>query len=266
MKTRFAPSPTGYLHKGHIWSALCVSAVAKARGASVHLRIEDHDRKRCTQHFTDTIKKDLEWLGFEWESESVQSERNDIYEAYLKILQDRGLLYKVISETLSHKTKSLSETTANLLTDNPKIIFASENINFPVKDIFNQWTYQFAVVVDDFEENIDLIVRGEDLKDSIEKQITLAKILGRSEMPEFIHHSLIFDKNGKKLSKRDGSTGICTLRENGISPKKVLGELLGTNTEISWAEGINFISSLSSIPRETTSITLPLHPNQVLMP
>ncbi|MCL2260415.1 MAG: glutamate--tRNA ligase family protein, partial [Fibromonadales bacterium] len=105
MKTRFAPSPTGYLHKGHIWSALCVAAVAKEKNAGVHLRLEDHDKLRCTQHFADEIKKDLEWLGFEWQNESVQSERGEIYEKYFKILQQQNLLYEVYK------------------TDKPKIMF-----------------------------------------------------------------------------------------------------------------------------------------------
>jgi glutamyl-tRNA synthetase/glutamyl-Q tRNA(Asp) synthetase len=122
-----------------------------------------------------------------------------------------------------------------------------EGEDFAVKDAFGQWTYQFAVVVDDFEEGIDLIVRGEDLADSIDKQIYLAKLLGRTEMPIFIHHSLIYDESGKKLSKRDGSEGVCKERKAGVSPKKVLSEIcrqmlpgIDIPTEINWEEAINF--------------------------
>jgi len=231
MKTRFAPSPTGYLHKGHIWSALCVAAVAKEKNASIHLRIEDHDKLRCSKHFSDIIKKDLEWLGFEWQSESIQSERYGIYEKYFEMLQKKDLLYEFYK------------------TDKPKIMLKNpEGEDFAVKDALEQWTYQFAVVIDDFEEGIDLIVRGEDLKDSVDKQITLAKIIGRTEMPQFIHHSLIYDSNGKKLSKRDGSDGICKERESGISPKKVLSEICrlmlpdkDIPEEIKWAEAVGII-------------------------
>ena len=232
MKPRFAPSPTGYLHKGHIWSALCVAAVAKAKNASIHLRMEDHDRLRCSKHFADMIKKDLEWIGFEWQSESVQSERNAIYEKHFEILQKKDLLYELYK------------------TDKPKIMFKnSEGDDFAIKDAFGQWTYQFAVVVDDFEEDMDLIVRGEDLEDSEGRQITLAKILGRTQMPVFIHHSLIYDSSGKKLSKRDGSDGVIKERESGISPKKVLSEICrqmlpGKNIpgEIGWNEVVDLLN------------------------
>jgi len=231
MKTRFAPSPTGYLHKGHIWSALCVAAVAKEKNASIHLRIEDHDKLRCSKHFSDIIKKDLEWLGFEWQSESTQSERHKIYETYFEMLQKKNLLYEFYK------------------TDKPKIMLKNpEGEDFAVKDALEQWTYQFAVVIDDFEEGIDLIVRGEDLKDSVDKQITLAKIIGRTEMPQFIHHSLIYDSNGKKLSKRDGSDGIFKERESGVSPKKVLSEICrlmlpdkDIPEEIGWEEAVGII-------------------------
>jgi glutamyl-tRNA synthetase/glutamyl-Q tRNA(Asp) synthetase len=232
MKTRFAPSPTGYLHKGHIWSALCVAATAKAKNAEIHLRMEDHDALRCTEQFATAIKKDLEWLGFEWQSESVQSERNEIYEKHFETLQKKNLLYEL------YKSKK------------PKIMLKNLDGNdFAIKDAFGQWTYQFAVVVDDFEENMDLIVRGEDLKDSVSKQITLAEILGRKKMPQFIHHSLVCDSSGKKLSKRDGSEGICKERESGFSPKAALSEICrlmlpGKNipSEISWSEAVDFLN------------------------
>lgn len=229
-KTRFAPSPTGYLHKGHIWSAICVAAAAKEKNAAIHLRLEDHDRQRCSLHFADAIKKDLEWIGFEWQSESVQSERNEIYEKHFEFLQKKDLLYEF------YKTEK-----AKIMFKNP------ESGDFAVKDALGQWTYHFSVVVDDFEENIDLIVRGEDLKDSVDKQISLAKVFGRTEIPQFIHHSLILDSDGKKLSKRDGSEGICKQRESGVSPKQLLSEICRQMlpskeipSEISWIEALNF--------------------------
>jgi glutamyl-tRNA synthetase/glutamyl-Q tRNA(Asp) synthetase len=177
------------------------------------------------------IKKDLEWLGFEWQSESIQSKRNEIYEKHFEILRKKELLYELYK------------------TEQPKIMLKNpESEDFAIKDALGQWTYQFAVVVDDFEENIDLIVRGCDLKDSLDKQITLAKILGRTQMPLFIHHSLVYDSSGKKLSKRDGSEGICRDRENGVSPKKILSEICRSMLpgrdipgEIGWNEIYQFL-------------------------
>ncbi|MDR0518033.1 MAG: tRNA uridine-5-carboxymethylaminomethyl(34) synthesis GTPase MnmE [Fibromonadaceae bacterium] len=250
MKTRFAPSPTGYLHKGHIWSALCVTAAAKERNASIHLRIEDHDSLRCSKHFIDEIKKDLQWIGFKWQSESLQSERNEIYEKHFETLQKKGLLYELYK------------------TNKPKIMFKNpDGEDFAVKDALGQWTYQFTVVADDFEENIDLIVRGEDLKDSVDKQVTLAKILGRNETPLFIHHSLIYDSNRKKLSKRDGSDGICKERENGVSPMKILSEICGKMlpgknipSEISWDEAVDKVISVLFQAAKNTIIALATPP------
>jgi glutamyl-tRNA synthetase/glutamyl-Q tRNA(Asp) synthetase len=132
----------------------------------------------------------------------------------------------------------------------------SEGDDFAIKDAFGQWTYQFAVVVDDYEEDMDLIIRGEDLKDSVDRQITLAKILGRAQMPVFIHHPLIYDSSGKKLSKRDGSDGVIKEREGGISPKRVLSEICrqmlpskSIPGEIGWNEAVDLVYYIT--PSET---------------
>ena len=92
-KIRFAPSPTGYLHEGHLLSALYVWAAAKKWDLSIHLRIEDHDRGRARPEYIESIYDDLEWFGFRWDSQSIQSERISLYEAALKTLEKQGLVY-----------------------------------------------------------------------------------------------------------------------------------------------------------------------------
>jgi glutamyl-tRNA synthetase/glutamyl-Q tRNA(Asp) synthetase len=92
-----------------------------------------------------------------------------------------------------------------------------------VRDRTGNWTYQFAVVVDDLRQGIDLVVRGEDLLASTARQVRLGRLLGRERPPVFLHHPLIRRESGAKLSKSDGDTGIRELRGAGVSPAAVLG-------------------------------------------
>jgi glutamyl-Q tRNA(Asp) synthetase len=92
-----------------------------------------------------------------------------------------------------------------------------------LRDRLGNWTYQFAVTVDDWGQGVDLVIRGEDLLGSTGRQIRLARMLGRAEPPAFFHHPLIRNDSGVKLSKADGDTGIRELRAAGIKPGAVLG-------------------------------------------
>ena len=92
-KIRFAPSPTGYLHEGHLLSALYVWAAAKKWDLKIHLRIEDHDQSRARPAYIAGIREDLAWLGFKYDSESIQSSRGPIYEAALQKLVAKSLVY-----------------------------------------------------------------------------------------------------------------------------------------------------------------------------
>jgi glutamyl-Q tRNA(Asp) synthetase len=92
-----------------------------------------------------------------------------------------------------------------------------------VRDRNGNWTYQFAVTVDDMEQGIDVVIRGEDLLSSTGRQMALARLLGRAEPPRFLHHPLIRKPSGEKLSKSSGDTGIRDLRASGWSPEAVLG-------------------------------------------
>jgi glutamyl-Q tRNA(Asp) synthetase len=103
-----------------------------------------------------------------------------------------------------------------------------------LRDRLGNWTYQFVVTVDDMEQGIDLVIRGEDLLPSTGRQIRLARMLGRSEPPTFMHHPLIRHPNGTKLSKANRDTGIRELRKAGISAPRVLGlaaQLTGLRSE-----------------------------------
>lgn len=94
LRTRFAPSPTGFLHLGHAYAALAVQQFAQQHGAAITLRIEDIDAVRCRPEFTDALLEDLRWIGFAWDEQLVQSQRLDLYAAALKRLEDMGLAYR----------------------------------------------------------------------------------------------------------------------------------------------------------------------------
>lgn len=260
-KTRFAPSPTGFLHRGHVWSALQVWGVAQATGAKVHLRIEDHDQSRCREDHVDAIRADLEWLGFKWDSESRQSQRTEVYWHALEKLMEKATLYYCDCSRLQIaregslsplnsgeivysgrcRTRNLPPGPSHAL----RLFIASPSRidwsdlrlgNFThdpalqcgdpmLQDRLHQWTYQFAVTVDDYEEGIDLIVRGEDIFHSTARQIYIGRLLGRSADPLFLHHSLLTDAAGKKLSKREQAESIRSERTNGITSQQLLGEV-----------------------------------------
>jgi glutamyl/glutaminyl-tRNA synthetase len=92
-----------------------------------------------------------------------------------------------------------------------------------VRDRDGHWTYQFAVTVDDLDQGITLVIRGDDLLESTGRQVALAKLLGRQEPPLFLHHALLFTAAGEKLSKSAGDTGVRSLRAAGARPDEVIG-------------------------------------------
>ena len=248
MITRFAPAPTGYLHLGHVLNALWVWETARASaGSRVLLRIEDHDRQRSRAHFEDAILEDLAWLGLSAAGPVVrQSERGTIYEAALETLRARGLVYacecsrsdiagqrypgtcaeKHLPELPGLGLRVKLDATVERVDDlrlGPQTQQPSAQCgDLLARDRDGNWTYQFAVVVDDWKQDVDLVVRGEDLLDSTGRQIQLARLLGRGAPPRFLHHPLLMKSAGQKLSKSDGDTGIRDLRAKGMSPDEVV--------------------------------------------
>jgi glutamyl-tRNA synthetase/glutamyl-Q tRNA(Asp) synthetase len=255
--TRFAPSPTGHLHLGHVVNALYVWGIAQAQGGKVLLRVEDHDRQRSRPVFEGSILEDLAWLGLEADGPIVrQSERAAIYRDHLDGLAARGLVY-----TCSCSRKEMAQTVPDVpgeelrypgtcrernLAWRPglswRIRLAPDDVSFidmrrgpqsqtpslqcgdlQAMDRLGNWTYQFAVTVDDFLQGVTLVIRGEDLLPSTGRQILVARELGRSQPPAFLHHALIRKPDGNKLSKAAKDTGIRELRASGESPAFVLG-------------------------------------------
>lgn len=261
--TRFAPSPTGELHLGHIVHALWVWGVAEVLGASVLLRMEDHDQSRCRREFEHSILADLAWLGFEAEPLSAASllthpspfRQSDVPERYTAAFArlaaatdvygcsctraqlgppdaDRERRYPgscrgmpldregrcVIRAVLPVGVVSTTDLRLGTLAEDPQASCG----DIAVRDALGQWTYQFAVVVDDLVHGVDLVVRGEDLVHSTARQAVLGRLLGREQPVVTVHHPLVVDADGRKLSKRDRSLTVRAMREAGKSAEEVL--------------------------------------------
>ncbi len=254
--TRFAPAPTGWLHLGHVVNALHVWGIARERGGRVILRLEDHDRTRCRAEYADAIVEDLDWLGFVPDSIAPrQSERGERYAAALDELQAAGLAYvcdcsrrdiamdspdrfgeetrypgRCRSRALSRDasmarrvrmddgTETFIDERLGAQADSP----AEQCGDFLIRDRLGNWTYQFAVTVDDFDQGVDLVIRGEDLLASTARQIRLARLIGRTVPPRFYHHPLITHPDGSKLSKSAGDTSIRELRRAGKTGEEVV--------------------------------------------
>jgi glutamyl-Q tRNA(Asp) synthetase len=250
--SRFAPAPTGFLHLGHVVNAAMVWRETRARQGRVLLRIEDHDRQRSRREYETAMLQDLAWLGFEADGPPVrQSERDDMYRQALDTLRRRGLVYAcdcsraaVYPGTCRDRgvvdgpgvgLRVRLEPTIERFVDlrlGPQEQRPSEQCgDLLIRDREGNWTYQFAATVDDFVQGVTLVVRGEDLLDSTGRQIQLARLLGRDEPPQFLHHGLIMKTPTQKLSKSDGDTGIRELRARGWTPQQVIA------TALSLAEG-----------------------------
>jgi len=253
--TRFAPAPTGWLHLGHVVSALHVWGIAHARGGRVILRLEDHDGTRCREEYVDGILEDLDWLGFVPDSVAPrQSERTDRYEAALDTLHAAGLVYACdcsrrdiamdvpdqFGEEMRYPGRCRSRGLAFTATPARRVrmddgieTFVDEHLgsqrqapaeqcgDLLARDRLGNWTYQFAVAVDDLDQGVNLVIRGEDLLSSTARQIRLARLLGRATPPAFHHHALIRKPDGAKLSKSAGDTGVRELRQMGKSAEEV---------------------------------------------
>ena len=269
--TRFAPSPTGYLHLGHILSMAFVYGISRATGAKLLLRLEDHDQSRCRREFESAIYEDMAWFGFTFDKQPRpqqksalrQSDRLDRYESVIAELEQRQLVYRcdcsrakiqqALKEQNNVRTDELfypgtcrhrkaaefvSEYGIRFLTASKDITF-SDGIHgektqnpqqqcgdFLLKDRHGNFTYQFAVVVDDMDQGVNLIIRGDDLLHASGRQILLAETLGRSEQIQFVHHPLLTDDSGKKLGKRFFSEAVAKRRANGEKPEDLLGNAL----------------------------------------
>lgn len=244
--TRFAPAPTGFLHIGHVLNAIYVWGVARAIGARVLLRIEDHDRQRSRPEYERALLEDLAWLGFEADETTRQSDRSAIYEDAIARLKAAGLIYACDCTRRQSGARYPGTCRDRGLEDGPdrglRVLIAVGEERFDdlllgpqtqrpaeqagdvlLRDRHGLWTYQLAATADDYAQGITHVIRGDDLLDSTGRQLHLARRLGRAEPPVFLHHPLIMKSPTQKVSKSDADTGVRDLRAEGWSAGRVRG-------------------------------------------
>lgn len=270
-KGRFAPSPTGRMHLGNVAAALMSWLSVKRAGGQWVLRIEDLDPQRSRYEYARMIEDDLHWLGLDWDEGGLdnignagpyrQSERSEIYEEYLRRLEQTGLTYicrcsrsDILSTQAPHQSdgrivyqstcrpERLGGSSADyesgtgstrIFVPDREIVFTDrlcgeQRVNlaehcgdFILRRRDGAWAYQLAVVVDDALMGITEVVRGDDLLLSAAQQIYLYGLSG-FEAPEFCHIPLVRNQAGQRLSKRDGSLSMESLRSC-YSPDDVIG-------------------------------------------
>jgi glutamyl/glutaminyl-tRNA synthetase len=222
--TRFAPSPTGYLHLGHIVNAIYTWGIARALGGRVLLRLEDHDRIRSRAAYEAAIVEDLvDTLKRTTHVYACDCSRTDVGgERYVGRCRTRGLSYVPghgVRVQFNPKTVHAHDLLAGPLAQVP----SEQCGDLLLRDRDGNWTYQFAVTVDDVRHGVTLVIRGADLLASTGRQVLLAEMLGRPTPPVFLHHPLIMGRGGEKLSKSAGNTGVRELRAQGLGPEDVIG-------------------------------------------
>src|SRR5690554_361042 len=271
--SRFAPSPTGYLHVGGARTALYAWLVARAAGGKFVLRIEDTDRERSTQAAIDAIFEGMKWLGLDWDEEPVyQTQRFERYGEFITQLLGEDKAYKCYcsqerleamrEEQMAAGLKARYDGKCRNLTAaqhaekegqpfvirfrNPQegsVVFDDhvrgriEIANTELDDLIiartdGTPTYNFCVVIDDWDMGITHVVRGEDHINNTPRQINILRALG-APLPEYAHVAMILGDDGKKLSKRHGAVSVTEYRDNGYLPEAVLNYLV----RLGWSHG-----------------------------
>lgn len=277
--TRFAPSPTGYLHVGGARTALYSWLYAKSQGGEFVLRIEDTDLERSTEEAKQAILDGMEWLGLHHDKGPYyQTERFDRYNQIIDEMLEKGLAYKcfmsvaeldAIREEQEKKgEKPRYPGTWRDRTDHPEgqpyvirfknplegevvikdhvrgeiRISNTELDDLIIKRTDGAPTYNFCVVVDDWDMGITHVVRGEDHINNTPRQINILNALG-APIPEYAHVSMILGDDGKKLSKRHGAVSVMQYRDDGYLPQAVLNYLV----RLGWSHGDQEIFSLEEM-------------------
>jgi glutamyl-tRNA synthetase len=217
VRVRFAPSPTGYLHIGGARTAVFNWLFARHHGGKFVLRIEDTDIKRNTEEAMAAIYEGLEWLGLDWDEGPhvggefgpyLQSERAELYERYLKRLQDAGYIFE---DQGALRFRSPRE---HVIVDDivcGRIGFDLSNPathpDMTIRRPDGSWIFHFVNVIDDLEMKISHVIRGEDHLSNTPKHIEIIRALGATP-PLYAHIPLILNRDGTKMSKRDAGARV----------------------------------------------------------
>lgn len=275
--TRFAPSPTGVLHIGSVRTALFNWLYAKKMGGKFILRIEDTDRLRSQESYTQAIFESLQWLGLSPDASFKQSERSDLYAKKAKTLLEQGKAYPCFCSQerlqalrelqLSKKEKPKYDGYCRNLNAAPNSPFVirlktPQNGKVEFKDLIKgpisianaelddlillrsdgNPTFNFTNVIDDIDMGVTCVARGDDHLDNTARQIHIYEALGAT-LPDFAHMPMILGEDGQRLSKRHGAVGIDEFLSQGILKEAIINYL----TRLGWSHGDQEIFSLQEL-------------------
>ncbi len=279
-RTRFAPSPTGYLHIGGARTALYCWLEARRHGGQFILRIEDTDQERSTQGAIDAILQAMDWLGLDYDEGPVfQTQRLDRYREVAERMVADGTAYYAYETRTELDAMRGSAMAANEKPryngayrdrnagrrDDPDRVIRFKNPldgsvvwddkvkgrieigNVELDDLVifrsdGYPTYNFAVVVDDMDMRISDVVRGDDHVNNTPRQINIYQALG-APVPHFAHLPMILDPDGAKLSKRTGAADVMQYRDAGYLPHALLNYLV----RLGWSHGDQEIFSIDEM-------------------
>jgi glutamyl-tRNA synthetase len=280
VKTRFAPSPTGYLHIGGARTALFSWLYARRHGGSFVLRIEDTDLERSTPEAVNAILEGMSWLGLDYdEGPFYQTQRFDRYHEVLRQLLREGSAYycyctreeleSLRAEQMAHKEKPRydgryrdyqgpprpgvepvvrfknplnGQVVVEDLIRGPIVFQNAELDDLIIARADGSPTYNFCVVVDDMDMGITHVIRGDDHINNTPRQINILKALGAA-VPRYAHVPMILGPDGQKLSKRHGAASVMEYRDQGYLPEAVLNFLV----RLGWSHGDQEIFALDEM-------------------
>lgn len=278
VRTRFAPSPTGYLHVGGARTALFSWLHARKHGGQFVLRIEDTDLERSTQESVNAILEGMTWLGLEYdEGPFYQTHRFDHYNQAIDTLLEKGLAYRcdcskerleeLREQQMARKVKPRYDSCCRNREIDPnhphvvrfrnpdsgavvfddlvrgRISVANEELDdLIIRRSDGSPTYNLSVVVDDADMNITQVIRGDDHINNTPRQINLLKALGLP-VPQYAHLPMILGADGARLSKRHGAVSVMQYMEEGFLPEALLNYLV----RLGWSHGDQEIFSLDEM-------------------
>ncbi|MBK5968436.1 MULTISPECIES: glutamate--tRNA ligase [Thiorhodovibrio] len=278
VRTRFAPSPTGFLHVGGARTALFSYLFARKHGGQFILRIEDTDLERSTPESVNAILEGMTWLGLDYdEGPFYQTQRFDRYHAVIDELLDKGLAYrcscpkerldKLRERQMAAKVKPRYDGHCRGKTVDPSephvvrfsnpvegLVVVDDRVRGKVPFNNNELddliirrsdgspTYNLTVVVDDAEMNITDVIRGDDHLGNTARQINILKAWGK-EPPRYAHLPMILGEDGSRLSKRHGAVSVIAFRDQGYLPEALLNYLV----RLGWSHGDQEIFSVDEM-------------------
>ncbi|KKL07872.1 hypothetical protein LCGC14_2581660, partial [marine sediment metagenome] len=279
IRTRFAPSPTGFLHIGGMRTALFGFLYARHNNGKFVLRIEDTDRERSTDEFIVGIIEGMKWMGLDWdEGPFRQTERIDLHKKHIADLLAAGDAYYCYcspEELDAHRKQAMKEgkpmrynrkcrgltepaegvnpvvrfkmpLTGSIVIDDMikgKVTFNNEELDdLIIARSDGTPTYNLVVVADDVDMGITHVIRGEDHLNNTPKQVHIYKAIA-SEPPRFAHQSLILGPDKGKMSKRHGATSVLEYREAGYLPSALVNYLM----RLGWSHGDQEVFTLDEL-------------------